>query len=90
VTTNSPHLILYGREYCHLCQDMLAALEILRGEQGGNFQVNVLNIDLDPLLVERYDELVPVLVAGTGENARELCRYFLDVAAVRAYLAEFR
>jgi len=90
VTASRAHLTLYGREYCHLCQDMLAALEILRGERGGDFELDVLDIDADPLLVERYDEFVPVLAAGTGENARELCRYFLDVAAVRAYLAEFR
>lgn len=90
MTINKPHLILYSREYCHLCQDLLAALENLRVEQGGNFEVSVVDIDLDPLLVSRYDELVPVLVAGTGDNARELCRYFLDVTAVRAYLAEFR
>lgn len=90
MTSNSPHLILYSREYCHLCQDMLAALENMRGEQDGHFELSVVNIDVDPDLVERYDELVPVLVAGTGENARELCHYFLDVAAVRAYLTEFR
>jgi hypothetical protein len=74
---------------------MLAALEALRGE-GGDFEIVVIDIDddgFDAQLLARYDELVPVLVAGTGEEAetsRELCHYLLDVPAVRAYLDEFR
>ena len=83
-------MILYGRKYCHLCQDMLASLENLRGEQDEGLEISVVDIDADPALVERYDELVPVLVTDSGHNARELCHYFLDVATVRAYLAEFR
>jgi glutathione S-transferase len=77
-------LTLYGRQYCHLCSDMLQALEALRGELA--FDVEVIDVDADPALVERYDELVPVLV-GDG---RELCHYHLDAAAVREYLADFR
>jgi thioredoxin reductase (NADPH) len=60
---------------------MLVALEALRGEFG--FDVDVLDIDADPALEARYDELVPVLEA----DGRELCRYFLDVAKVREYLS---
>lgn len=79
-----PHLTLYGREYCHLCHDMLAALDLLRGEF--EFEVTALDIDADASLLARFDERVPVLMAGEGEEAQELCHYFLDVAAVRAYL----
>lgn len=74
-------LTLYSREYCHLCHDMLAALEALRGEFA--FTVEVLDVDLDPALEAKYDELVPVLEA----DGHELCHYFLDAAKVRAYLA---
>lgn len=74
-------LTLYSREYCHLCHDMLAALEALRGEFA--FTVEVLDVDRDPALEARYDERVPVLVA----DGHELCHYFLDVPKVRAYLA---
>lgn len=74
-------LTLYSRAYCHLCHDMQAALEALRGEF--EFELRVLDVDADPALLARYDELVPVLAAGE----RELCHYFLDDAAVRAYLA---
>jgi len=75
------HLTLFGRTYCHLCDDMLAALEPLRGEFA--FDVTVVDVDSDPALEAKYDELVPVLEA----EGRELCHYFLDTAAVRAYLA---
>ncbi len=63
---------------------MLAALEALRGEF--SFDVDVVDVDADPELEAKYDELVPVLTAGD----RELCHYFLDTAAVREYLADFR
>ncbi len=76
-----PRLTLYSRAYCHLCHDMQVALESLRGEY--EFELQVLDVDADPLLLARYDERVPVLVAGE----RELCHYFLDAAAVRAHLA---
>lgn len=78
--TNSASLTLYGRGYCHLCDDMLAALEELRGEF--SFSVEVVDVDADERLEERYGELVPVLEA----EGQELCHYFLDVAKVRAYL----
>lgn len=73
-------LVLYGRTYCHLCDDMLAALEPLRRDF--NFSVTVVDVDADPALDAKYDELVPVLEA----DGRELCHYFLDVDAVRIYL----
>lgn len=65
---------------------MLAALQVLRGEQGGSFEIAVVDIDADPVLVGRFDELVPVLVVSEGENLLELCHYFLDTDAVIAYL----
>lgn len=76
-------LTLYGRAYCHLCDDMLAALEGLRGEF--SFSVTVVDVDSDPDALARYDELVPVLLAEEGE----LCHYFFDSAKVREYLRRF-
>ena len=64
---------------------MAAALLALRGEPGlVAFEVEAYDVDADPALVERYDELVPVL---TDDQDRELCHYFLDAAKVREYLA---
>ncbi len=63
---------------------MLAALEALRCEPGMlHFDIEVLDVDADPALEAKYDELVPVLLDGEG---RELCHYFLDAAKVREYL----
>ena len=75
---------LYSRTYCHLCDDMLAALQAMAGAQ--LFAVDVIDIDADPALLARFDELVPVLF-GADLAAPELCHYFLDQEAVRACLA---
>jgi len=77
-------LTLYGRSYCHLCEDMLHALEPLRTELG--FDVEVIDVDSDPEHERRYGELVPVLMHGE----HEICHYFLDQRALTAYLAAFR
>lgn len=74
---------LYSRSYCHLCEDMLNALQAL-APQGQAFEVDVIDVDADPALVERFDELVPVLFGRLDEP--ELCHYFLDEPAVRNYL----
>ena len=74
---------LYSRSYCHLCEDMLHALQAL-APQGQPFEVDVVDVDADPALVERFDEMVPVLFGRLDEP--ELCHYFLDEAAVREYL----
>jgi thiol-disulfide isomerase/thioredoxin len=73
---------LYSRSYCHLCDDLHAALMALQGE-GRRFVVDVVDVDADEALVARFDELVPVLFGDPSQP--ELCHYFLDEAAVRAY-----
>jgi len=77
-------LTLYGRIYCHLCDEMLAALAPLRAEFG--FAVEVLDVDSDAALEERFGTLVPVLMHADTE----LCHYHLDAAKVRAYLVKIR
>lgn len=53
---------------------------------GTGWTVRIEDVDADPVLAERYDTLVPVLLDGD----RELCHWHLDVPAVRAYLAALR
>lgn len=77
-------LTLLGRVYCHLCHDMEAALLPLADEFGA--KVTVVDVDADPVLEAKYDELVPVLLHGEIE----LCHYFLDEAKTREYLAGIR
>lgn len=77
------HFTLYSRSYCHLCQDMLDALELLR-TPGHPFTVDVIEVDSDAALVARFDELVPVLFGALDQP--EICHYHLDQAAVRRLL----
>lgn len=78
--------ILYSRAYCHLCDDMLHALQAM--PQAVGVQVQVIDVDDDQDLLRTYDELVPVLVGvGTDGASRELCHYFLDRHAVTAFLS---
>jgi hypothetical protein len=79
----APRFTLYSRSYCHLCEDMLVALQGFMARQGVAYSVDVVDVDADPDLVSRYDELVPVLVDAAGA---ELCHYFLDEAALRRHL----
>ncbi|WP_042261211.1 glutaredoxin family protein [Paraburkholderia heleia] len=76
----SAHLVLYGRAWCHLCEAMRVALEPLAAAAGA--RLDVVDVDSDPALLARYDELVPVLVC----DGIELCHYHLDEARVRATL----
>ena len=77
-------LKLYGRSYCHLCDEMLAALAPLRDEFG--FAIDVVDVDGDAALEQRFGTLVPVLMHADAE----LCHYHLDAAKVRAYLVKIR
>ena len=77
----SKRLTLIGRSYCHLCTDMEMALNELKYEL--DFELVVVDVDADPELVARFDELVPVLVDDHGV---ELCHYFLDAHKVRESL----
>ena len=82
----SPHFILYSRSYCHLCDDMLQALQAL--PQAVGVGIEVIDVDADDTLLHAYDELVPVLIGvGTDGVGSALCHYFLDVQAVAAFLA---
>jgi glutaredoxin len=81
----SSHFTLYSRSWCHLCEDMLAALRTFMAREGLPYSVDVVDVDADPRLEERFDELVPVLF-GHDLDGPELCHYFLDEAALRRHL----
>jgi len=82
---DQPRFTLYSRSYCHLCDDLLAALRKLVGDE---ISVNVIDIDLHAELVQRYDELVPVLIGNRdGQPDQQLCHYFLDENAVKGFLS---
>jgi len=75
-----PHLTLYSRAHCHLCEDMISGLARLR--ERAEFSFEVIDIDADAALAARYDLDVPVLVHG----GLELARHRLDAARLEAWL----
>ena len=75
-------MTVYSRTYCHLCDDMIAALRAMQAGRG--FELEIIDVDSEPSLEARYGELVPVLTA----NGQELCHYHLDAAKVNDYLSK--
>jgi len=77
-------LTVFSRAWCHLCDDLLAALGPVCEELGAD--IEVVDVDSQPEFEKAYGERVPVVLGGGAE----LCHYFLDAAAVRAYLLNLR
>jgi thioredoxin reductase (NADPH) len=79
-----PKLTVLSREYCHLCEELVAGLKTSQGRY--DFDIEVVDVDADPLLEERWGDKVPVLLDGE----REICHYYLDHEAVDARLARMK
>jgi hypothetical protein len=73
-------LTLLTRAYCHLCDEMRAALQPLAHAAGA--RITEIDIDAEPALEARYGDLVPVLLLGSVDGV-ELCHYRLDATRVR-------
>ena len=71
-------LVLYHRRGCHLCEQMLAAIY---GTYGDEVEVQLVDVDTDPSLKERYGLRIPVLAAGQ----KVICEARLDEDALDAY-----
>ena len=78
-------LTLLTRAYCHLCDEMLAAVRPIAASRSAS--IDVIDVDAHPALEAAYGELVPVLFAGAPAAGAELCRYRLDPARVLEALA---
>ena len=73
-------LTLYIRTYCHLCDDMRAAVEPWRVRL--SLELEEVDVDDDPALEARLGEKVPVLMGGD----EEICHYFFDEEAFKRCL----
>lgn len=73
--------VVYSRRGCHLCELMLETLEPLCR---GRATIVLRDVDSREDWRREFGELVPVLCA----DGREICRYELDLAAVKGLLAE--
>jgi len=78
-------LTLLVRAYCHLCDEMAAALAPLAAERG--VRVSIVDVDADATLEAAWGDLVPVLFAGNPAPGAELCHYRLDPDRVVTALA---
>lgn len=72
-------LTIYSRPDCHLCEEMLEALQ--KWQSRFNFRVNIVDIDEDLSLTARFAARIPVLAAGDIE----ICGYHLDEKALLAF-----
>ena len=75
-------LTVLSRSYCHLCDDLIAALAEFRGRFSLSFEIEVIDIDRFPALEQKWGDKVPVLLDGDGE----ICHYFFDEAALERHL----
>jgi glutaredoxin len=73
---------LYGKPGCHLCEDARAAVLDVAREL--SFELEEVDISLDPGLNRRYGERIPV-VAVDGDEAFE---YHVDREALRRRLGK--
>jgi glutaredoxin len=76
--------VVLSREYCHLCDDLLAGLRKLQDRYG--FEIEVVDVDRHPGLEERWGDKVPVVLDGEIE----VCRYHLDANAIGARAARMK
>lgn len=77
-------LTVYSRAWCHLCDDLLAALAPIAARY--DVPVDVVDVDSNEALETQHGERVPVLVA----DGIELCHYHLDAERVVAALDAYR
>ena len=71
---------LYGKPGCHLCEEAREVVCAVRGERG--FELEEVDVSLDPRLHSRYGERIPV-VAVDGE---EVFEFHVDPAGLRERL----
>ncbi len=71
-------VVFYTRVVCHLCEEVASGLEAVARELG--FKVEPVDVDLDLELLERFNDLVPV-IAVAGEVVASAP---IDLDAVRA------
>ena len=57
---------VYSRQGCHLCDEAIA---VVRRVANGRARVEVIDVDADPLLTERYTVRVPVIAVDGVEIA---------------------
>jgi len=81
-TAKALDVTLYSRPGCHLCEAAKAAIDPLLAEFSA--PLREVNIDLDPVLVERYGWDIPVIFIGS----RKAAKHKVNVKQLRRQLQE--
>jgi glutaredoxin len=81
-------LTLLTRSYCHLCDDMRAAVGPVAARHG--FSIAEVDVDQHAALEAAYGERVPVLFLGAPGRGRELGWGSIAPARLDSALAELR
>lgn len=76
------NVTLYTRQGCHLCSNAEAALRRVLAQRP-DVTVDVVDIDTDPDLVQRYTVRVPVVTV----DGVEVAEYEVDETALRMIIA---
>ena len=80
VPEGPPRLQLLTRVGCHLCETARTVVERVRGEHA--FELEEVDVSIDPLLNARYGERMPVLEL----DGEELFEFFVQEASLRERL----
>jgi glutaredoxin len=81
---SAAQITLYGKAGCCLCDEAKEALAAVRADRP--FDLDEVDVSLDPALNREYGERIPVVVL----DGEELFEYHVDVAALRQRLDTLR
>jgi len=79
-------LVVYSRDGCHLCEQMILALK--HHQERVSFSFQVIDIDSCAELITQFNDKVPVLMSLPDRH--EICHYHLNISLLDDYLAKFR
>jgi len=74
-------VVLYGKPGCHLCDDARAAVRSVVARRP--FELEEVDVSIDPELHRRYGERIPVVTL----DGEEVFEYFVDADALDQRLA---
>ena len=75
-------LTVLSRSYCHLCDDLITALEQFRGRFSLAFEIEVVDVDSQPTIEAQWGDKVPVLLDGYACTAAAAILHALDPVAL--------
>ncbi|MFK5985457.1 MAG: glutaredoxin family protein [Pseudomonadota bacterium] len=86
--------VLYSREDCHLCEDMIEQLQPFR--ELYDFEFSIVDVDSSADLIKKYGLMIPLLCYSNKNKHQDsdsgidelivVCKYFLDEELLIPYL----